>query len=108
DTEVRFADLQRESLTAIEGDQRVVEPTECAADAILPQRRRGQPRLADDTIGLAAPHIEVQRGAAQNPAPLAARAMGFDEEGFAVEGPRRGHIVVRLLTRLLESVQLLS
>ena len=101
-----LTDLEREAL-AIEVHQERVEQMQRIAELVLPEKRGGQARLANDVVELASADIEMQAGTVQNPAPLPSRAMGADEERLPGERPARGDILIRLLAGFLEEVELL-
>src|SRR5215469_13997051 len=54
------------------------------------------------------PHIKVERGAMQDPAPLPPTAMGFNVERLAFKAPRCGKVALDLLTSHLKLIQLLG
>src|SRR5262245_51074217 len=79
-----------------------IEQRQPSTDFMLPEERRGQPRLRHDVGELAETHIDMDAGRVQDPSPLPSCAVWFDEEHFTGKAPRCGEILLGFLALSLE------
>jgi hypothetical protein len=83
-----------------------IEQGERRTDLVLPEERRGEPRFRDNAGEFTQTYVNMDAGRVENPSPLSACAVWFDEEDFAGKLPGSRKILLYILTATLEFLEL--